>query len=98
MIYVCRFCGDDYSDQWLLEAHYLIIHNINQDVQIDEDYDETLLDLNKIEQNRPSVIHYAPARPPRLPPVELVAEALEGSVVRHYKISNNNNENLDKFL
>ena len=107
MSYECLLCGEHYSDQWLLEAHYLIIHNIYQDVEID-DFDETLLDFNAIEQDRQSVIHYAPARPsviqyasnrtPQSPQAELVAEALEGAVVRHYKISNINNENIDKFL
>ena len=83
MAYSCTSCGESYEDEWLLTAHQELFHNA-----------------------RPSVIHYAPpaSRPAPTPSTsreeqhELVAEAMEGRVVRHFKTNNRRKKPLNTFL
>ena len=85
--HICHLCGEQYHDECLLTAHEILYHGNEQQQQGEEEGERSTH-----AENRPSVIHYAPPR------VELVAQALEGAVVRHYKISNENNEEMESFL
>lgn len=94
-MFPCRVCSETFEDEWLCIAHWEIYHNSNEESN----------------QSRPSVIKYAPAKGGRresnnieeldknIPiSVELIGEALKGSSVRHFRVTNKNGWNLTKFL
>lgn len=84
MLYTCNVCGENYQDEWLYIAHRELFHNV----------DNTLIQ----NQARPSIIQYAPPSTDSSGSIELTNEAFEGSIVRHYRLKNITNKDLEDFL
>lgn len=95
MLHRCYKCGECYEDEWLLVAHHEIYHN--------EENTNGFL-INRKEANRQSVIQYAPSTSrtreieDEICKEELIAEALDGKVVRHFKVQNKKNLKFDAFI
>lgn len=81
-MYACEVCSEEFNDEILLTIHHEIYHT--------EDEEE-----ENVQEERESVIKYAPPRELQL---EIHAEALERSSVRHFKIKNVKKYNLENFL
>lgn len=96
MDHICIVCGESFTDEWLLIAHREIFHDsaypcrssvIQYAPPSFSDYNQP---STSSENNKPSTSSNDN--------IEIFAEALEGKVVRHFKIRNNSKLNLENFV
>lgn len=98
--HLCEVCGEVFNN----EAHYIchleIFHNAVP-MDVDEDF-ELFPEENVNIQERPSVIQRAPplVNPAQIIPLTIVSsgQALENSVVKHFRILNDQLFNLEDFM
>ena len=111
-MHYCQDCEEEFINETFYLAHCELFHNVREvddsDCEIHPEFERF---LNVEEQNnRPSVIAYAPPRDQQVDPteevtndeeavtVDLLAQAFEGSVVRHYRVRNIDFLDLDTFI
>lgn len=93
---MCDICQESFEDEFLYDIHNQIYHSIDTNsVEVDledKSWNNILKPLeHAMQKGRPSVIQYAPPQPKPLT-VELLAQALPRSIVRHFKIKNTDYE------
>ena len=90
----CNICQESFQDEIILEIHKELQHRTETN-HFNIDYEDILPELeDQVHQVRPSVIQYAPSTSLN---VQLLAQALPNSIVKHFKITNTNYE-LQQFI
>jgi hypothetical protein len=88
--HLCNLCQESFRDEWLLVAHHELMHCVRSSNIIDYDAVE-----NTTQNNGRSEVLCPTSNEPS---IQVFAEALEGAVVRHYRVQNVNDRDLAKFL
>lgn len=82
--YICERCGDTFHDELLLTAHCEIFHIENS------------FKLSNFDEN--CITGRETVTPEETSSVDIISEALEGKVVRHYRVRNVNKKEVTVFL
>lgn len=96
MNHLCVVCGESFIDEWLLIAHREIFHDSEYPCRpsviqyAPPSFSGNNRTSTSSENNKPSTSSSNT--------IKLFAEAMDGKVVRHFKINNNTKLNFEKFV